>query len=687
MDVPNKAVELPSSLKRIGIECAAQALLVAPQAYRDCTLPITVLPVPDTGLEVFICLRVESVTFETNAGNAVSRDDRRIGRVRATVIDELGGECSLIAFEKLDLWRLVLAGDLIYLYGQFATNGRYRSFYNPVLVDAADSGSVLPVYKGKPGLASADSIEEGVRLARPHLAEAAAHLREKTGLSDQSIKDACGLSSQQLLSDLHWPATMQHATVALSAARKVSIRAVQEQVRRQQMRPVVPSSALEIDKERAIDMARELIGRLPFDATIDQRRAIWEILQDLLSPTPMRRMLSGDVGTGKTVAFFIPAVVAHKVGWPVAIIAPNRLLVQQIAKDLHTCFPEIAVVQVLSGVKPSNPALDDPAIYIGTTALVFAAQAAGRTFKFLISDEQQKFSIDQRMALVGEDGNVLESTATAIPRTVALVSMGGLDVSVLKTCPVKKEIQTRIGRKENVRTLFSFMKQLISKGSQIAVIYPLVEGAVVAKGQKKGTAPGKGKAKGGAVDPGRSVEAAMMRFAKHFGARVGVIHGKLKTGEKTKVMEQMEAHELDVLISSTVIEIGLTMPSLRMVVVIHPERFGASQLHQLRGRVARKGGKGYFVMLDMDDALQPTSDAYKRLNLLVECSDGFELALKDAEMRGAGEIFNDYGQQSGATRGIFFGIQLTYNEIERAALDAAYRGGNDTLPIGLRSEQ
>lgn len=175
----------------------------------------------------------------------------------------------------------------------------------------------------------------------------------------------------------------------------------------------------------------------------------------------------------------------------------------------------------------------------------------------------------------------------------------------------------------------------------------------------------------------------MTRFAKHFGERVGLIHGKLKATEKTATIERMNQGEIDVLISSTVIEIGLTLPSLRVVVVVNPERFGVSQLHQLRGRLARKGGNGYFVMLDLDGALSEGSDALARMKLLEQCNDGFQLAIRDAEMRGAGEVFNDYGQQSGATRGIFFGIELTYNDIERAALEAAYQGGRDILPVAI----
>lgn len=681
MDAQNESIALPTSLRRIGIESVEQALLVAPAGYRDCTSPITVLPVPDTNFEVFITLRIEKIVFQNGSKNETSRDDPKLMRVWGVVIDELGGECFFLSYKDLPLWRNVHPGDIVNFYGLFTVFDGRKNFSDPVLVDSEASGRVIPYYKGKQGLVSAESIEKGVQAARPHLVASGDWLLEKTGLSARLFKDYCGLTPSQLLADLHWPETMHEATVALAAAREVSIRAVQEQVRRQQERPIVPESALDISREQAIDMCKDLLGKLPFVPTEDQKRAIWHIMQDLMSESPMRRMLSGDVGTGKTATFFIPAVIAHKQGWPVAIIAPNRLLVAQIASELSEYFPDVPVVQVVSGVKLGADAFSQHAIFIGTTALVIAAENAGQKFRLLISDEQQKFSVDQRQALVGPESNVLESTATAIPRTVALVSMGGLDVSELKMSPVKKTIKSGIREKKNSPALFAFLKQQIKQGGQVAVIYPLAE-RPTGKAKQKSTGPGSKK---GGLDPNRSVEAAMMRYAKHFGERVGLIHGKLKASEKTAVIRKMNEGELDVLVSSTVIEIGLTLPSLRVVVVINPERFGVSQLHQLRGRLARKGGVGYFVMLDLDGALTEGSDALARMQLLEQCNDGFQLAIRDAEMRGAGEIFNDFGQQSGATRSIFFGVELTYNDIERAALEAAYQGDKDRLPVGISS--
>lgn len=346
----------------------------------------------------------------------------------------------------------------------------------------------------------------------------------------------------------------------------------------------------------------------------------------------------------------VPAVAAYQQGASVAIVAPGKLLVRQLAKELREYFPDVPVTEFMAGAG-AGASLPDEGIIIGTTAVTLAAEAAERTFDFVITDEQHKFSVAQRKVLLSLNSNLLESTATAIPRTVALVAMGGMDVSMLKECPVQKDIMSRIITRKKESGLFNFIKEQIKLGGQVAIIYPLVE----------------------SEKTGSTVEAALARFAKTFGDRVGIIHGRQKGDAKDEAIRKMLSGEIDVLLSSTVIEVGLTLPSLKVMVVINPENFGASQLHQLRGRLARKGGKGYFFMFLKDNA-KPKPETLERLKLLVECSDGFELSAKDAQLRGAGEVFDELGNQSGATRSIFYGIDLTYSDLERAVLDALTQG-------------
>lgn len=630
---------LPKSLRRIGIDSHEKALLVAPCGFRDYTAQTSILPRPDTGKEHFIQLKLGGLRFMSTFGSMVEADSKDAARVTAVAYDDARAEIQVICFSGISRWKKMKAGAVVHLYGPVTTWRGMLQMKDPILVPADEAGRVVPVYKGKPGLAGAEAVKKGVEISRRSVASAAALLLQKIGFTPEQFQAAAGMSAAQLISDMHWPADVQKATNALAAARRVSLKAVSSQIRASRTKPHVPGAAIKISD----GLARTLVMQIPFRLTRDQLYGIKDILEDLEAPHPMRRILSGDVGTGKTLTFMVPAVAAFKSGASVAIIAPGKLLVRQLATEFRQFFPDVPVFEVVGG----DTLPDEPGIVIGTTAVTLAAEASNRTFDFVITDEQHKFSVSQRQVLLSGNSNLLESTATAIPRTVALVSMGGMDVTMLRECPVKKEIISRIISPKKGKGLFDFSREQIAKGGQVAIIYPLVD----------------------SDDSDATVEAALSRFAKFFGDRVGIIHGKQKAADKNETIRKMHDHEIDVLLSSTVIEVGLTLPSLKVMVVVNPENFGASQLHQLRGRLARKGGVGYFFMYCKDNTAlkRQTMD---RLKLLVLSSDGFEVAARDAELRGAGEVFDEMGSQSGSTSGLFVGIDLSYADLERAVEDA-----------------
>lgn len=635
---------LPKSLKRVGIDSHEKALLVAPSGYRDYTSEARVAPAPDTGKEHFLRLTVDEVRFMTRFGMSVASDSKDAARVIAVAHDDVNTEVRVIAFGGITHWKKAKAGTVVHLYGELTTWRDTLQMKEPVLVPTDEAGHVVPVYKGKAGLTGADAIKKGVMLSRGAVVSAGSALLKRVGFTLDEFRASAGMTPEQLLADLHWPTDAQYAMNALVAAQRLSLKAVTAQVRTSREKPYVPGSTIKIDNA----VARSLVKNIPFRLTKDQLYGIKDILEDLQSPYPMRRILSGDVGTGKSLTFMIPAVAAFKAGASVSIIAPGKLLVRQLADEIRQYFPGVPVFEVVGG----EALPEEAGIVVGTTAVTIAAEAAGKTFDLVITDEQHKFSVSQRQVLLSENSNLLESTATAIPRTVALVSMGGMDVTMLKTCPVKKEIMSRVITRKKEAGLFKFVKEQIAQGGQVAVIYPLVE----------------------SEDTDSTAEAALTRFAQFFGGRVGIIHGRQKADAKDETIRKMREGEIDVLISSTVIEVGLTLPSLKVMVVVNPEHFGASQLHQLRGRLARKGGKGYFFMFLKDNG-SPKPHTAARLKLLVHCNDGFEVAAKDAELRGAGEVFDELGSQSGSTKSIFFGIDLSYADLERAVEEATSHGG------------
>lgn len=618
-------------LTRLGFTSVPECLLCAPKEYRDFLDPLHILPVPDQQQKHYLVLTLtEQELFDRNGQG--TNDWDRTHRLNMRAVDGRGEGITITVFGTAKDWRNLAPGDSLHIYAEVVTWKGRRQINSPELIPHDQRGRICPIYVGKPGQVKASSVSDAVTRALPQMDIAACLLLEQLGMRESDFRAFTGLTDPvDLLRHLHQPSSLVLAERALVLAKRLSIKAILNRAERNQARFPVTGSLIPINRQAVVD----LIGRVPFSLTGDQHKAIGEIISDLRSPFPMNRLLSGDVGTGKSLTFMIPAVAAFSAGARVAIIAPNQLLVPQIANEMRDFFPEVPVTEVVSGSKVGE------GIVVGTTAVLAQAAKHGLIFDLVIIDEQQKMSVGQKQALLSEHTNFLEATATAIPRTIALVQFGGIALSVLRECPVKKDIVSRVVPKADRARLFDFINTVISKGGQVAVVYPLAED----KGDGERA----------------SVEAAFDRFRARMTGKVGMLHGKMSGDEKSAVIEQMKKGALDVLISSTVIEVGITLPSLRAVVVVHPERFGTSQMHQLRGRLARKGGKGYFFLYTPNDV---DETAQERLQLMVECQDGFTLAERDADLRGFGNVDGDSGEQTGSTRILFWGIELNRHDIE-----------------------
>ena len=623
----------------MGFSALADCLLVVPAEYRDFNQPVYSLPAPDTGKRHYIVLTLRSSTLFSSSGVVTTRWDKAT-RLQMKALDSKGASVSVTVFGNVWPYRGLKPGDELHVYGEVSLYEGSLQITSPEPVTEQQRKSVIPVYRGGRGKARGEAIEAGVKAALATAGEldlACCLLLERAGLRESEFFAETGVRDPaDLLLALHMPSSILEGEAAREIAKKLSLKAILNNAARNAAIHPVRGSSLPIGWA----LITELVARLPWALTACQRRAIYEIVSDLRSPYPMSRLLSGDVGTGKTAAFLVPAVAAHLIGKPVAIISPNGLIVAQIAAELREYFPHVPVHEVVAGAPPPS----QKGIMVGTTALLHAARKRGLEFSLIIVDEQHRFSADQRTKLMLDHTNILEATATAIPRTVALVQFGGMSLSTLKTSPVKKSITTRIYEREEKAKLFGLVENVIRRGRQVAVVYPRAE-------HKTG---------------GRtSAEAAAARFERNFPGRVALLHGKMEDEEKHNIIAILKSKKVDVLITTTVIEIGLTLPDLAVVVVVRPEYFGASQLHQLRGRVARLGGQGFMALYLEEEVDRAARD---RLELLVQCSDGFELADRDADLRGFGEVDAESDAQRGAARMLFWGVTLTRQEI-----DAGYR--------------
>lgn len=374
---------------------------------------------------------------------------------------------------------------------------------------------------------------------------------------------------------------------------------------------------------------KEFVDGLPFQLTPVQRRSAWEILQDFAGPAPMNRLLQGDVGSGKTVVAAIAAYQAAVDGYQTAIMVPTEVLATQHASTLDSLLEPMGVtVALLTGSvkgKARAELLEQLRngriqVLVGTHAL-FQPTVEFQRLGFVVIDEQHRFGVKQRQQLLEKTDeqhlpHLLSMTATPIPRSLQLTVFGDLDVSTLDQLPRgRQEIQTRIILPNNRTPVVDRVNEELANGRQVYYITKLIEES--AQSEKT------------------SAEALYKKVvATYPGRRVGILHGRMPAESKEKVMREFENHGIDILVSTTVVEVGVDVPNATVIVIENADQFGLAQLHQLRGRVGRGQHQSYCYLVQTDSK-PPT----KRLREIERSNDGFHLAEVDLEMRGAGEIY------------------------------------------------
>jgi ATP-dependent DNA helicase RecG len=379
---------------------------------------------------------------------------------------------------------------------------------------------------------------------------------------------------------------------------------------------------------------REAIKRvLPFKPTGAQKRALAEIAADLERGVPMNRLLQGDVGSGKTIVALEAATIVIENGYQAAVMAPTEILAVQHFLAAGEIFARAGyrVELLISGMKASEKkaALErvrsgEAQLVVGTHALL-EPQVEFKRLGLVIVDEQHRFGVLQRKELMekGTAPDVLVMTATPIPRTLSLTLYGDLDISVIDEMPPGRvPIVTRVSSDGNLPGVWDFLRREMAAGRQAYVVYPVIEQSKSAESE-------------------RSLKAAIVEFEKlrsqiFPNRHVGLLHGRMKSAEKEDVMDRFRGHEIDILVATTVIEVGVDVPNATVMVIEHANRFGLSQLHQLRGRIGRGGEKGTCILIAPKN---PGDDARVRFETMVRTTNGFEIAETDLKLRGPGEFF------------------------------------------------
>ena len=419
------------------------------------------------------------------------------------------------------------------------------------------------------------------------------------------------------------------------------------------------------------DRAREKIkAMLPFKPTNAQKRVLKEIAADMQAPHPMSRLLQGDVGSGKTLVAAEAAVIAIENGYQAAVLAPTEILAGQHYFYFKNLFQKTGyVVALLTGSATAREKtqlkrlLSEGLVQvgIGTHALI-EEDVEWKKLGLAIIDEQHRFGVMQRLRLAskGQNPDVLVMTATPIPRTLALTIYGDLDVSVIDEMPPgRKPIVTKHVTEIRVESVYSFLKKQIDSGRQAYVVYPVIEESEDLKAAEK-----------------------MYRHLVERvfpGLPIGLLHGRLKTDERGRVMDEFRRGGIKILVSTTVIEVGVDVPNATVMVIEQAERFGLAQLHQLRGRVGRGGEQSYCILVTdkMSDA------ARERIRTMVDSSDGFYIAEMDLKLRGPGEFFGT--RQSGLPTLRIGNIIRDHDVLEVARSEAQNFIANPPSPEQLRA--
>ena len=597
----------------LGIKTVAQLIDHYPRAYEDYSV-----------VRLIRQLRPGPVSIKARITQVGGRYVRRGMHITEATASDDSGNVRLVWFNQPYRAAALQHGKEYFISGNYELSHQRFAILSPSIELVSEfplnTARIVPVYRETKGLSS--------RQLRVSMKAAAPLVRSLPETLPSWLLEAHKLMSRaEALTELHFP---QSAAELARARERLGFEEVFQlalasllnkyEIAREQA-PPVPFDEL---------LAKQFAGSLPFKLTDAQRKAIWQIYQDMQRNQPMNRLVEGDVGSGKTVVAAMAAVMVLRHGHQVAFMAPTEILARQHAETLTQLLRPLGLDTQLGLLvggmstaqkKRAHQAVADGRIrfIVGTHALI-QDTVDMHGLELIIIDEQHRFGVEQRKSLIAKAGHmphVLNLTATPIPRSLALTLYGELDISILDSKPAGRQpVATEICSPNSRAQLYERIREELSAGRQMFVVCPLItESEMLAS---------------------NSAEKMYEQLAKKDfkGYRVGLLHGKLKPTEKQDVMQAFSDHRLDILVSTTVIEVGVDVPNASVMLIEAADRFGLAQIHQLRGRIGRGGHAGYCYLM-MSDSRAPSP----RLRALERSNDGFRLAELDLELRGPGAIY------------------------------------------------
>ena len=631
-------------LEQIGIETIADLYDFFPRRYLDRR---TIKPVN-------MLVEGELVTV-VGTVKKVIRQNGRHGRSRlnVTLLDK-SGALELVWFRGVPyVSRTLREGDVLAVHGKVGVFGHQRQMQHPEFErlnhdSSADSGEdgdasglfhtgkIVPVYPSSEVRKDAGMGSRGMR-GLLHKAFAISPPLFRENLSERIISRHDLLPLNQAYRMIHFPSSPEMLDRALYRFKWTEL--FYAQLFFALRRAFIHEQSSAVRFERSGNYTAKLYEALPFSMTAAQKKAVREIYRDLRSGNRMNRLLQGDVGSGKTLVAMFALTLAVDNGLQAAFMAPTEILAFQhfmvLKKNAGLLGLRVGFLGGRQKIKERREVFDQLEagqlhILVGTHAVI-EDEVRFKKLGLAVIDEQHRFGVMQRKALQdkAENPHVLLMTATPIPRTLAMGAFGDLDVTVIDQLPGgRKHIVTRLYRESEKVEVLRFLRREVEKGRQAYIVYPLVE-----ESEK--------------IDLKAATESfRQLRDELLPGIRIGLIHGQMHSDEKESVMDEFRSGKLDLLVGTTVIEVGVDVPNATIMMIEHAERFGLAQLHQLRGRVGRGKHQSYCFLLHA----APGSDARERLTAMESTGDGFRLSEIDAALRGSGNVLGK--EQSGMMTGL-----------------------------------
>jgi len=580
-------------------------------------------------------------------GEPSVRFNGKVARTSVRLLDQHGAILGFTLFgETRHLNTFLRPGKVVCVAGK---KGYFKDdiwLGDPELVFPDWQGRLCPVYPGKARVIGPDAVREQVQ---NHLDEAIPIAARWISDSALSSARAIGVKIEpdqslieRILHMAHQPEDPEQGKRAQSHLEMLAAIATLGKVHGARAARKVMAKPLQLDKWT------RLVSGVPFIMTEEQRVAVSEIVENFRSPMPRHHLLSGDVGTGKTVVYGLVAATNAFMGDITAVLLPNQSLAAQAAREMKEMWPRLPVDLITGNSRKG--ALDIPkgGVIVGTTAILTRIDEDVRhRITLTVVDEQQKFSVLQREQLIQHGAHLLEVTATCIPRTLALARYGAIKVSRLTQPHTPKDIRSRIYHVEQKGDLFREIRASLGRREQVLIVYPL-----------------KDSEKGAASNERLAVEQATEMWKQAFPGMVRKIHGAMDDAEKNIALQDLREDRAEILIGTTVVEVGINLPRLRHVVVVDPGRLGLTQLHQIRGRAARNGGDGRF---DMYLPTPPAPHTLERLSVLTRTQDGFKVAEDDLQLRGFGDLGEGSERQTGADETFLFGRPIRVEVMDKVA--------------------